>query len=158
MAQKTKDQVADEARMAEDEIMADLETIDKQKLDPSDPTNFNCVAGQQLPEGFVNPEKGERGHLCVDREGLYQPKWTQLYLERVHDRQQDPQSFPLGARYLVPLEEWVDAPPEILESLNSATETHHEFNAKPGDVLLGIPTEHKTIERRRFHWREIPSA
>lgn len=158
MTQKTKDQVAAEARAVEEEIMADLETIDKQKLDPSDKTNFNCVAGQKLPEGFVNPPLGDRGHLCLDRGGLYQPTWVQLYLERVHDRQQDPQSFPLGARWQVPLEEWVDAPPEVIESLNSATETHHEFNAKPGDILLGRSTEHKTIERRRFHWREIASA
>ena len=133
------------------------------ELDPQNRDNFNIQEGYALPEDFINPplsteDEENRDHLCLDRAGHYQKSWFQLRIDKIHDRQQDPVEFPLGTLYLVPLDEWVDAPPEVIESLKSAVETRHEHNIKPGDVELGKQAVHKETKRRRFVWHSIPSA
>jgi len=136
---------------------------EEDKIDPTDRDNFNVKPGYPLPEGFENPplsteENEEYGHLCLDRAGNYQPLWCQLRIDKIHDKQIDPQPFPLGTNYQVPLDTWVDAPPEVIESLRSAVEVHHEHNIKPGDIELGRQATHKETKRRRFVWHSIKSA
>lgn len=155
---KTMDRVAREER----ELMAEMERQERLNApgaNKSDPDNFNFRADAPLPEGFVNPPCGEDGHFCVDQRGFYQPDWFALQIDKVYSRQQNPQPFNCGgSRYLVPLETWVDAPAGVVEALKSAIEEHHEYEAKPGDILLGIPTRHIVRRRKRFHWNSVPSA
>ncbi len=154
----TKNRIAAEeaAIAAEAERQA---RINDPKKDVTDPDNFNISPDRPLPEGFVNPPCGNVGHFCVDQRGYYQPDWFQLYIDKVHDRQQNPQPFNLaGQRVSVPLEMWVDVPPGVINALNDAIEVHHEHEAKPGDIVLGIPTKHITRERKRFHKDVLPSA
>lgn len=139
-------------------IAADAKKLELQKAEPSNPDGFNFEPGRPLPAGFENPPCGDPGHVCTDPAGNYQPDWVQLLLEKVHDRQQNPQPFNLGSRYLVPLDTWVDAPPVIIESLLSAVEERHELNATEGQILLGVRPEHKVVKRKRFHWQSMPSA
>jgi hypothetical protein len=158
---KTLDRVAKEER----DILAEAERqerLAKPGANMSDPMNFNITPGRKLPDGFVNPksvngEPGNPAHLCVDNSGAYRPDWFQIYIHKVHDRQEDPQIFPLGTNWLVRLEHWSDVPPEIIESLRSAIEEHHVFDAQPGDIIAGVPTKHEVRSRRRFHWDQIPS-
>lgn len=161
----TQDDVATtKGRVAAEEaaIIAEAERqarINDPKKDVTDPDNFNIVADKPLPDGFVNPPAGEPGHFCVDQRGFYQPDWYSIYIDKVHDKQQDPQPFNLaGTKYHVPLERWIDVPPGVVIALKDAIEVHHEHEAKPGDIMLGIPTVHKTRERKRFHWNQVPSA
>lgn len=132
--------------------------LEEREADPGNPELFNFAAGRPLPEGFENPPCGDYGHRCVDRDGRYQPDWTQLFIEKIVDHQNDPQPLSCLPKYLVPLETWVDVPPSVMKSLESAVQTHHEHVAKPGDIILGVKTEHKEIKRSRFHWKEIRSA
>jgi hypothetical protein len=152
---KEEDVVATRER----ELREALKAAEVQKADdPSNAELFNFTPGQPLPPGFVNPEGGTDEHKCVDNNGLYQPTWTQLFLERIVDHQQDPQPLACLPKYTVPLERWVDVPPSVMEALKSAIETHHEHNAKPGDIDLGVKTVHVTRDRRRFHWLHMKSA
>jgi len=157
----TTRQKAQEAKENEAAILSELEKEQEMGLDPTHPDNFNIVPGKPLPEGFENPPCGEEGHFCLDTAGCYQPDWMQLYLERVYDKQIDPQVFPLSSTWLVYLETWVDVPPEVIESLRSAVETVHRTNVRPGVIPIGAPDgeiEMKSHTRRRFHWRSYPSA
>ena len=131
---------------------------DGDNVDRTNRENFQIKPGKALPEKFINKPCGDDGHLCVDGGGVYQPTWTQLMLYRMHEGQADPQPFPLGTTWKVPLERWVDVPPEVIESLRSAVETHHSMDYKPGDVLLGRPAVHTETTRRRFNWESKPSA
>jgi len=147
----------------EKEALAAIAHQDEMELDPQNRDNFNIREGYPLPEGFENPplsDEGneEFGHLCIDRAGCYQPSWCQLRIDKIHDKQQDPVEFPLGSLYTVPLDTWVDAPPEVIQSLKLAIETHHEHNIKPGDIALGKQAVHKKTSRRRFVWHMIKSA
>jgi hypothetical protein len=138
---------------------AAMEALKRQEKVAAGEEVFNFTTGQKLPEGYENPPCGDPKHRCVDQGGLYRPDWFQIKIERVYDRQTDPQDFPLmGVTYQVPLDEWVDAPPGVLESLKSAVEVHHSFNATPGMIALGQHPEHKKIERHRFVYRDLPSA
>lgn len=145
---------AERARIAA-ERMAEQ---DGDNVDRGNRENFRIKPGMPLPEKFINPPCGDPGHLCVDRGGIYRPDWSQLLLYRQHEGQADPQPFPLGARWLVPLEKWVDVPPEVMVSLKDAQETHHRMDFKPGDILLGKPAVHTETTRRRFGWESLPSA
>jgi len=129
------------------------------KLDPSDPTNFNIHKNHPLPEDFENPPIGDPGHFCIDRAKNYRPDWVQLNIMKNRDKQIDPVVFPLGGNiYEVPLDRWVDAPPEILISLKDAVETEHLTNWDSNKVRLGEEIETSTITRRRFFWETFPSA
>ena len=119
--------------------------------------NFNIVAGKPLPDGFENPPCGKEGHLCVDQIGNYQPEWSQLKIEKRFDHDQDPLVFGGAQPYSVPLDEWVDAPPRLLESLKSAVETTHTSNVRD-QIKLGTPSVVKKTERRRFVWDHMKSA
>ena len=138
--------------------LADSEVAEEAALDPSHPGNFNIAKGMKLPEEFENPPCGEEGHFCLDQGGFYNPTWTQLMIEKIYDKQVDPQVFPLSSRWLIPLDKWVDAPPEVIESLRSAVEIQHRSNVRPGEIILGQEIENTQIERRRFVWRSIQSA
>lgn len=139
---------------------AAMEATMKQGQKKADPVaKLNFVKGMPLPEGFENPPIGEQEHRCTTRAGAYMPDWVQIEIQRVHDHQSDPQVFPLmGTEYSVKLDQWTDCPPGILESLKSAVETHHNYNATAGQIQLGAHPEHKTIERKRFVYRHLPSA
>lgn len=121
--------------------------------------DFVIVPGQPLPHGFVNRPCGTSGHYCLDRGKCYDPEWVQCMIRSTHDKQRNPQPFPLlGMTYLVPLDEWVDVPEGVFHSLEGAVETHHAYAATPGNISLGEPVEHKVISRRRFHYEIIKSA
>ena len=122
--------------------------------------DFLFVADRPLPEGFVNPPPGKEGHRCVEfKTGHYKPDWTCIRINKIHENQADPQAFPLAGRtWLVPLDEWCDVPPEVIESLRSAVETHHSQVIRPQDVLLGRAPEIKSTDRRRFVWEMEKSA
>ena len=144
--------------MADKQVIIEDET-EEGTLDMSDPGNFNIKHGKPLPAEFVNPPFGDERHLCVDIAGNYNNTWFQLNLERVHDRQQNPQPFPLGGReWRVHLDTWCHVPPEIIESLKKAVETHHSYNRKPQEVEVGVDHGHTTVERRRFSYEKIKSA
>ena len=128
------------------------------QLDPGHRDNFNIVEGKPLPEGFTNPPLGKAGHLCIDRAGAYRPDWCQVIIKQIYDHQQDPQPFPLGVTINVPLAEWCDVPPEVVHSLESAVETHHEFNATPEQINMGQHPEHKVTTIERFFWNHHESA
>ena len=149
---------ADLERLVDHDISVDNQT-EAGTLDMSDHGNFNIKNGYPLPNDFINPPFGDEKHLCVDLAGNYNKKWFQLLLERTHDRQQNPQPFPLGGReWRVYLDTWCDVPPEIIESLKKAVETHHSYNRKPQEVEVGIDHGHTTVERKRFNYDKIPSA
>ena len=136
-------------RVAELERTAKLQVHLARRIIPNNP----------LPEGFINPSCGKPGHYCVDNAGVYRPEFKQIIVPKVHDYQQDPQ--PVGCAdntYNVPLDIWVDVPPEVVIVMNDAVETHHEHNPKPGDILLGVPTVHKETKRQRFMLSVLPSA
>jgi hypothetical protein len=140
-------------------VVKESDRMARAELDPADPTNYNIHKGMPLPADFVNPPVGEDGHHCVDRGGNYQPDWKQLIIYKNRDKQADPVSFPLGGnRYAVPLDVWVDAPPEILISLNDAEETEHRSNFSDDLVRLGTDVQSTKITRRRFFWAEKASA
>lgn len=123
------------------------------------PSDFNIVAGQPLPEGFENPPPGEPGHFCLDNGRRYNPEWKSVYLRKVHDRQRNPQDFPLlGRTWLVPLEQWCDVPPEVVISLQDAVEERHNRNPRPQDIALGIPTPHTVTKTPRFFYDVRDSA
>lgn len=152
---------AEEAIIKQERIRIASERLaaqDGDDVDRSNRENFRIKAGSPLPEKFINPPCGDDGHLCVDRGGIYRPDWSQLMLFRLHEGQADPQTFPLGSRWKVPLEKWVDVPPEVMVSLNDAVETHHRMDFMPGDILLGKPAVHSETKRRRFQYDSKPSA
>lgn len=146
--QRERERIAAE-RMAEQ---------DGDNVDRGNRENFRIKAGSKLPEKFVNPPCGDDNHLCVDMGGVYRPDWSQLMLFRLHEGQADPQTFPLGSRWKVPLEKWVDVPPEVMVSLGDAVETHHRMDFMPGDILLGKPATHSETSRRRFQYDHKRSA
>lgn len=161
----TKDDVAaTKSRVAAEEaaIVAEAERqarINDPNKDVTDPDNFNISPDRPLPEGFVNPPCGEPGHFCVDNRGFYQPDWWQLHIDKVHDKQANPQAFNLAGQIVrVPLETWVDVHPAVIIALQDAVEVFHEHEAKAGDIIAGIPTVHKETKRKRFHWDKYPSA
>lgn len=122
--------------------------------------DFNIRKNHPLPDGFVNPECGEPGHRCIGNDGKYHPEWIQLRIDGVYEGQANPQKFPLGgSTYLIPLDEWLDAPPEVLVSLKGAVETHHtQKPPTPGEIALGKKPEHKVITRNRFVYQSLPSC
>ena len=136
----------------------ELDKAARVELDPKNPANYNIFAGKPLPEEFENPPLGEPGHHCVDLGGLYNPEWFQIRIEKIHDKQPDPVDFPLGRNWQIPLNRWVDAPPEVKVSLTDAIETHHEMNATAGQIALGDHPERVETKRRRFIWQYYPSA
>jgi hypothetical protein len=146
--QRERERIAAE-RMAEQ---------DGDNVDRGNRENFRIKAGSKLPEKFINPPCGDDNHLCVDMGGVYRPDWSQLMLFRLHEGQADPQTFPLGSRWKVPLEKWVDVPPEVMVSLGDAVETHHRMDFMPGDILLGKPATHSETNRRRFQYDTKRSA
>jgi len=142
---------------AEKAALAALNKQDKKDVEPEARLNF--VPGKPLPEGFVNPPIGDQDHRCVNSEGVYDPTWVQIEIQKVHDHQQNPQVFPLmGVEYTVNLDEWTDCPPCILESLKSAVETRHNYNATPGQVRLGENPVHERKDRKRFVYAHYRSA
>lgn len=152
---------AEEQIIAQERIRIAQERLREQDGDDVDRTNrenFQIKPGKKLPEKFINAPCGDEKHLCVDQAGVYQPTWTQLKIYRMHEGQRDPQPFNLGARWLVPLEKFVDVPPEVMTALRDAQETHHSLDFKPGDIALGRPATHSESSRRRFNWESIPSA
>jgi hypothetical protein len=162
-----RDKVIAAADSAEEQIIAQeririaserLAEQDGDNVDRGNRENFRIKAGSPLPEKFINPPCGEDGHLCVDQGGVYRPDWSQLMLFRLHEGQADPQTFPLGSRWRVPLEKWVDVPPEVMVSLGDAVETHHRMDFMPGDILLGKPAVHSETKRRRFQYDTKRSA
>lgn len=146
------------AKENEEAILADLEKETELELDPTHPDNFNIVHGRPLPEGFENPPKGDPGHFCLDRGGYYMSDWVQIEIQSVHDKQTDPQLFPLSSTWAVPLDTWCDVPPEVLESLVSAVETRHTSTAKPGTIDVGEEIVMTSKQRKRFAWSMMPSA
>jgi len=129
------------------------------ELNPNDPENFNIVRGRPLPEGFVNKPLGKEGRFCLDTEGRYNPEWSQLKIDKIRDKQRDPQSFPLiPKRYGIPLDTWVDAPPEVIISLQDAIETHYDTTYTDDSVTLGVHPKVVPRERKRFFWDMIKSA
>ena len=124
--------------------------------------DFSIVKNKPLPEGFENPPCGEEGHKCVGPgpDGKYHPEWYQLLIEGAYEGQANPQKFPLGGvTYLIPLDEWVDAPPCVIESLKSAVETHYtQSPPTPGQIALGIRPERKAVNRKRFVYDYMKSA
>lgn len=145
---------------AEKEALA-MKELDQEalaELDPNNPDNFNIVAGKPIPSGFKNPEPGQVGRFCLDLEGNYNPRWVQLKIDKTREKQRDPQTFPLGKRWGIPLDKWVDAPPEVIIALQDAIETHHETTYSDDSVKLGIHPEIMPIERKRFFWSVIASA
>ena len=137
----------------------DADKLARAELNPLDPENFNITKGKPLPDDFVNPPLGQDGHHCTDLSGGYQPEWSQLIIYKNKDKQADPVTFPLGGnRFGIPLDRWVDAPPEILISLGDAIETEHRSTFSDDLVRLGEDVETLTIERRRFFWDHKKSA
>jgi len=121
---------------------------------------INIQAGFALPDDFENPPCGEMGHYCINSRGVYDPEWIQLVIQSAYEGQANPQKFPLGGvTYIVPLDEWLDAPPCVKVSLDDAVETHH-VKAPPnaGDIMLGKKTKHKKITRKRFVYQTMPSS
>jgi hypothetical protein len=152
---------AEEAIIKQERIRIAQERLAEQdgdNVDRGNRENFRIKAGSKLPEKFVNPPCGDDNHLCVDMGGVYHPDWSQLMLFRLHEGQADPQTFPLGSRWKVPLEKWVDVPPEVMVSLGDAVETHHRMDFMPGDIMLGKPATHSETTRRRFQYDTKRSA
>jgi hypothetical protein len=129
-----------------------------EEMSRRDRKNFNIRHGAKLPEKFINGEPGSTDHLCADGAGIYRKDWFQVIIYSQYPGQANPQEFHLGALWKVPLDTWVDVPPEIIESLNSAVETHHNMDFKPGDIIAGKPAVDVVTTRRRFVWDRIPSA
>lgn len=164
--------MSDEQRRVEEEALAGLgestgadPTIDPQNQEREKQARLQAhlsrriIENNPLPDGFINPPGGQQGHYCLDGSKVYQPKWVQLLLPKIHEHQQDPQ--PVGCcdkTYNVPLDTWVDVPMEVVTVLNDAVEGHHDFNPKPGQIALGQPTEYKSVSRPRFHTSVLPSA
>ncbi len=94
------------------------------------------VPGQPLPEGFVNPPRGDPRHLCLDKRGAFQPTWFQL---RLHKRDKNTPAVQYFAcaknKYTVPVGKWVDVPPAIIDVLNMAVE--QQVENVPADDELG---------------------
>ena len=148
-----------DATMLDRVALKELERQQLQVDEPTNPEHFTFTAGRPMPKGFENPRPGEHGHFCHDPWGNYQPEWKSVLIHKVHDAQADPQSFPVGGRrWQVKLGVWTDVPPEVVESLRSAVEEHHEMNFKPQDMVLGKEVEHKVTTRPRFFWQEMASA
>lgn len=122
--------------------------------------------GKPLDKDFFNPPCGEEGHLCIRKEdGCYDNTWTQLYIERRDQGDADPVIFPNPGSWpcSVPLNTWVDAPPMVIESLNSAVETISDPGKGSGDIMslmqkrepAAKPTKY---DRKRFIFMTKPSA
>ncbi len=145
----------------ESQLLAEEARRGKPKVVVEEPQapEFVFKDGQPLPEGFVNPPKGSVGHKCLDPQGVYRKSWHQLKLARIFDHQQDPQFFGCGDQaYNVPLDVWVDVPPEIINVLADAVETHHEQIVTPESLLLGRRPTHITRSRSRFMYQSLASA
>ncbi len=138
--------------------MADLDAAEAAVLDANDRDNFNITMGKPIPPEFNNPPCGKEGHLCTDIAGNYAPTWYSLIIYRTHDYQQNPQPFPLERTWDIHLDTWCDVPPDVIESLKKAVETHHEVHRAPQDVERGIERPNKKTERRRFHSEHVKSA
>ena len=87
--------------------------------------DWNIVPGKPLPEGFINPDIGTYGHLCIDHMGRYNPEWSQLIINQMEDHQRNPHTFniPQEGKFNVHLNTWCDAHPGIIEAISSAIET-----------------------------------
>lgn len=131
---------------------------DADDIDRRNRSNFRIRDGAVLPEKFINGDPGEDDHLCVDNAGIYHKDWFQVYIIEQHEGQENPQPFYLGSIIRVPLEKWVDVPPEVIQSLKDAVEIHHRLDFKPGDIVAGRPAVHEQTTRRRFNWDHKRSA
>lgn len=152
----TKDERAANEQAILDQIEGSTAVAEEIKGTPED--DFIFKAGRPLPPGFENPPCGDPDHKCVDLAGNYRPEWDQIMIEKIYDKQADPQVFPGPNTYAVYLDTWTDCPPQIKAALESAIETQHSRNANQRHIALGEHPKHKTVERRRFVWRAMPSA
>jgi len=76
------------------------------------------MAGQRLPEDFVNPPQGAPGHKCLDPQGRYKPDWYSLKIHKASENMPQRQYFNHGGKqWLVEVGRWVDVPPEIITLL-----------------------------------------
>lgn len=124
-----------------------------------DVPEFKFRQGRRLPEGFVNPPCGDPEHKCVDFRGLYAPKWKQLRIAKFHDHQRNPQTVGCADQtYNIPLEKWVDVPPEVINSLMDAVETVHEQVVTREDVTTGSRPQRVSSTRPRFMYQVLGSA
>jgi len=101
--------------MNEQQLAAQVQSriaLEDKPVDPLIP-----VPNETLPEGFVNPPCGDRGHLCLDPRGRYQPEWYALKIHKNDNMPQRQYFNANGKGWYVQVGVWVDVPPVILTVL-----------------------------------------
>ena len=117
-------------------------------------------AGKKLPDGFVNPPIGKRGHLCLDPQGRYQPDWKSIKIHRTAQDMPDDLPFVCADNQprLVRIGVWVDVPPDMADAVTSIEETVRSQNFDKGLLMSGDPPEMQIITMPVYNVSVIPSA
>lgn len=117
------------------------------------------MAGMVLPEGFVNPERGEQGHLCLDPEGRYQPTWSCVNISR-NKENPERQHFldEQGQSIRVQTDMWVDVPPTVISTLRTLRIPTIIRNGASGEGLTRALQEQVLHSTPRFQFSVIPSS
>jgi len=116
-------------------------------------------AGEVIPSDFPNPEKGDLGHYCMDREGRYQPSWYCLMLHKYDDRLPSRQFFNDNTEtYFVKVGTWVDVPPAVFQVLRGCVIETTSMDYDNTDLVTNdfVPAVVET--QPRFAYTILPSA
>ena len=118
-----------------------------------------AIAGRKLPANMVNPKIGTIGHMCLDPQERYQPKWMQLKIVRTEENMPSRQYFCNGDReWNIVTGVWVDVPMELIACLEKAEVEVVEMNMDKAQAMLGNSVTKVVNTVPRFSTQMLPSS
>jgi len=116
------------------------------------------VAGDPLPEDFINPPAGDVNHKCLDPRGNYQPKWAQLRIAKGANLSKHQIFNCAGKMWHVAIGGWVDVPPEVINVLGMTDQEVISMDIENANPLVDkfVPTVVDIVPR--FNWGSRASA
>lgn len=117
------------------------------------------VPGKPLPEDFDNPPLGDRGHLCLDPQGNYRPRWSCIKIHKMDENAPSYQFFNMnGMKRKVKLGIWVDVPPFIVTLLDDCEEEVISMDIEKSNPLIHDHVPMVVDKHPRFSFSCNPSA